>query len=312
MDLVALPDSRLPGAPTPPPQKKASTADVLRGGKGSGRVTPAPQPLSGAAGATVGLRQISVAQFRLNVPVTEGAETPPVVSPVSDALPPVVPPAAETNPPAPGAGENPLASLRNAIEGNQLLQPVSRRALITLLDAAGGDVAKARENIENWYNSSMDRVSSWYKRRAQLTIFFVGIFVAIAVNVDTITVAKRLSTDDGLRESLVAASDAYAKANASPSPAPTPDPNVTLPSPPACQEDANSVECTRATAILKACQDENSPKCKYLSNQEQLRTLGYPSDGKVRMIPSGNGRVQISSKQADGGSSSSGTGWAGF
>ena len=51
----------------------------------------------------------------------------------------------------------------------------------------------------------MDRVSSWYKRRAQLTILVIGLFVAITVNVDTITVAKRLSTDDGLRDSLVAA-----------------------------------------------------------------------------------------------------------
>ena len=209
MDLVALPNSRLPGAPTPSPQKKASSAEASSAEAKAADASPlAPQPPSGAAGATVGLRQISVAQFRMDVPATEGAEIPPVVPLVSDAPPPVVPPAAETNPPAPGAGENPLTSLRNAIQGNQLLQPVSRRALITLLDAAGGDVAKARENIENWYNSSMDRVSSWYKRRAQLTIFFVGIFVAIAVNVDTITVAKRLSTDDGLRDSLVAASDA--------------------------------------------------------------------------------------------------------
>ena len=277
MDIVALPDSRLPGAPTPSPQKKTSSADAPPADAKAADASPlAAQPPSGAAGATVGLRQLSVAQFRLNVPATEGAEIPPLVSTVSNAPPSAAPPAAEPSPPAPGAGENPLTTLRNAIEGNQLLQPVSRRALIMLLDAAGGDVAKARENIENWYNSSMDRVSSWYKRRAQLTIFFVGVFVAIAVNVDTITVAKRLSTDDGLRDSLVAASDAYAKANASPSPAPTPDSNASLPSPPACVEDANSVECTRATAIQKACQDENSPKCKYLSNQEQLRTLGLP------------------------------------
>ena len=110
--------------------------------------------------------------------------------------------------------KNPFDPLRNAIENNPILEDVSRRSLITLVDAAGGDVAKARENIENWFNSSMDRVSSWYKRRAQLTLLFIGLFVAIAVNVDTLTVAKRLSTDDGLRDSLVAAASEYAKANA--------------------------------------------------------------------------------------------------
>lgn len=79
-------------------------------------------------------------------------------------------------------------------------------------------MARVRENIEGWYNASMDRVSSWYKRRAQVTILILGLFIAITVNVDTITIAKRLSTDKALRESLIAAADAYAKENA-PAPA---------------------------------------------------------------------------------------------
>ena len=225
MDLVALPESNLPGAQ----EKTGSTDQASAEPKAPKKAepatasTPVTQPQSGAAGATLGFRApLSVAQLRLNVPPTEGAKTPPGESPAGGTPPPGEPPAGGTQKSDSVPGKDPFTTLRNAIEGNQQLKPVSRRALITLLDAAGGDVAKARENIENWFNSSMDRVSSWYKRRAQLTIFFVGLFVAMAVNVDTITVAKRLSTDDGLRDSLVAAADAYAKANASPSATPTP------------------------------------------------------------------------------------------
>ena len=50
----------------------------------------------------------------------------------------------------------------------------------------------------------MDRVSGWYKRRVQLMLFLVGLFVAIVLNIDTITTATRLMNDDTLRDSLVA------------------------------------------------------------------------------------------------------------
>jgi len=81
---------------------------------------------------------------------------------------------------APGDVDNPLTRLREAIATSPLFPdlplssplsealPNPKQALIALLDAAGDDVAKARENIETWFNSSMDRVSSWYKRRTQV------------------------------------------------------------------------------------------------------------------------------------------------
>lgn len=138
---------------------------------------------------------------------------------------------------APGATNNPLTPLRKAIAGSDLLKGEDTKgvqdALIALVDAAGSDVAKARENIENWYNNSMDRVSSWYKRRTQIVILIVGLFIAVTVNADTITMVRRLSTDKALRESLVSAAQEYAKAHASPaaaatastSPAPTTAPS---------------------------------------------------------------------------------------
>lgn len=122
----------------------------------------------------------------------------------------VVNPAATSpmlSPPAP----NPLQPLREAI--SQLPYEPTRRALLAIVDAAGNDAGKARENIENWFNSSMDRVSGWYKRRSQIIILALGFIVAIALNADSVTLVKRLWTDKALRDSLVAVAEVYAKEN---------------------------------------------------------------------------------------------------
>jgi hypothetical protein len=148
---------------------------------------------------------------------TAGATPPPPNFEVTLATVPP-PPLPVTNP------ANPLTPLRDAIGTNPLLTEHAKVALTSLLDAAGSDVAKARENIETWFNTSMDRVSSWYKRRTQVVILIVGLFVTVAINADTITMVRKLSTDKALRESLVAAAQEYAKANASPEPAATSSP----------------------------------------------------------------------------------------
>jgi len=102
-----------------------------------------------------------------------------------------------------------VTHLRDAVE-RAAVGP-ARTALLALLDAAGDDAAKARENIENWYNSAMDRVSGMYKRRAQWSIILLGLGVAIALNADTIYVVRALANDATLRASLVTAAQEYAK-----------------------------------------------------------------------------------------------------
>ncbi|MBV9304384.1 MAG: hypothetical protein JOY62_05855 [Acidobacteriaceae bacterium] len=88
-----------------------------------------------------------------------------------------------------------------------------RPALLALIDASGGDVNRFRESIEGWYNNAMDRVSGWYKRRAQFIIFFVGLAVTATLNVDTVEIVNRLATDPAVRSSLVATAQEYAKSS---------------------------------------------------------------------------------------------------
>jgi len=87
-----------------------------------------------------------------------------------------------------------------------------RQGLLCLVNAAGVDAARARENIEDWYNSSMDRVSGAYKRRTQFAIFCIGLVATVAVNADSIAIAKRLSTNKTLASAVADSAAAYVAA----------------------------------------------------------------------------------------------------
>jgi hypothetical protein len=80
-----------------------------------------------------------------------------------------------------------------------------RTALLTLIDEADGDIAKARKNIEEWYEAMMDRVAGWYKRSTSVLLLILGFAIAALVNADTISIARTLARDGALRSSIVGA-----------------------------------------------------------------------------------------------------------
>jgi hypothetical protein len=78
-------------------------------------------------------------------------------------------------------------------------------SLLSLVDSAQGDIELARARVENWYDDTMERVSGWYKRRAQKIIFGLGLALCIVLNADTLMIVKELWNDDALRASVVSA-----------------------------------------------------------------------------------------------------------
>jgi hypothetical protein len=77
-----------------------------------------------------------------------------------------------------------------------------------LVSAANGDVQQARLNIENWFNSSMDRVSGGYKARTQKILFCLGAVVTLLLNADSINIFHKLSKSKDLQAIVSAASSA--------------------------------------------------------------------------------------------------------
>jgi len=79
-----------------------------------------------------------------------------------------------------------------------------QRAVRTALDWSGGDIENAKTHLEEWFNSSMDRVSGWYKRRTQIILFLLGLAAACTFNIDAVHVTKRLILDKSLRAAVIA------------------------------------------------------------------------------------------------------------
>jgi len=96
-----------------------------------------------------------------------------------------------------------LESIRRGAADIQ--SPQIQRVLLAAVDTAQGDLDKAQKSIEDWYDSSMDRVSGWYKRSTQKMILSIGLLVAMTMNIDSLAIIGDLYKTDATRAALVAA-----------------------------------------------------------------------------------------------------------
>jgi hypothetical protein len=80
-----------------------------------------------------------------------------------------------------------------------------QRALLTAVDHANGDLGKAREHLEAWYNSAMDRVSGWYRRSTHWALFFIAIALTVSLNINTLSIADYLYRHTAERGVIVSA-----------------------------------------------------------------------------------------------------------
>lgn len=83
---------------------------------------------------------------------------------------------------------------------NKLDRKIPTQAfLYNLIEEANNDINALKRLLEDWFNETMDRVAGWYKKRIQLITFIIGGILAFSMNVDTIAIAKQLSSDDKAR-----------------------------------------------------------------------------------------------------------------
>jgi hypothetical protein len=150
-------------------------------------------------------------------------------------------------------GANPLVSFRATVSALPADAPAApiKKALLALIDDAQGDVNKLRANIENWYDAAMDRVSGWYKRRVHAIILVLGLVIAVALNADSAYIARHLSTDPALRNSLVSVSQVYAQKE-------------------------NGGEAGKQTPGQPAQPAGESAQTRFDNNLQQLKELGLP------------------------------------
>jgi cell division septation protein DedD len=185
-------------------------------------------------------------------------------------------------PTPPGDVPSPLQPLRDAIGKIEIEQ--TRKALLVLVDAAGNDVGKVRENIEAWFNSSMDRVSGWYKRRSQSLLLLIGFLAAVALNIDAVYLVRHLSTDKTARDSLVKAAENYSKpkSDASASSAPPDSVSSTMATSPVAPGTSKATKAAPPSARPKAAA---TPPAAKAATPAQPSVLPGPVAPKTEPTP---------------------------
>jgi hypothetical protein len=112
-------------------------------------------------------------------------------------------------PPDPEKGSKTIDQIRRSVE--KIENEGLRKNILIALDEAGNNIHQARQNIEEWFDEGMERVSGWYKRKIQWITLGYALLITVFLNVDTLAVTNALYRDSTLRAGMVAAAQEMAK-----------------------------------------------------------------------------------------------------
>jgi hypothetical protein len=123
--------------------------------------------------------------------------------------------------PAGGRRTNPkIDQLRLGVAAMSIIHPRFKQTVRVLLSALDDEEAtsesilsRANQGIVDWFNSSMDRLSGWYKRRSQWVAAIIGIAIVFLVNADSVFLANQLWHESMLRDALATEATAIATQN---------------------------------------------------------------------------------------------------
>ncbi len=102
-----------------------------------------------------------------------------------------------------------LTQLRRGVIALGVISPELNQTLSSLLlnveqyvTQGETNLAQARKNVEKWFNDSMDRVSGVFKRYSQVIALIIGFFIALLLNVDSISLTGYLWREPSVRQVL--------------------------------------------------------------------------------------------------------------
>ena len=106
-------------------------------------------------------------------------------------------------------GDDAFTTLRRGVAALSVISPEVNQtlnALLLNLEEYVGEqeskLAKARQNVEKWFDDSMDRVSGVFKRYSQWMALIIGLILAALLNVDSIDLTLYLWREPAVREAL--------------------------------------------------------------------------------------------------------------
>ncbi len=105
-------------------------------------------------------------------------------------------------------------------EAEKILGPQTADYIRSVLEDCKSTVTDTKEQVtafkaqlENWFDSTMEQTTEWYKQRMQKILLIIGFIMAWIFNVDTFTVIKKLSYDKDARDQVVALASSYIENN---------------------------------------------------------------------------------------------------
>jgi hypothetical protein len=93
-----------------------------------------------------------------------------------------------------------LPSLRHVV--SQIEDDNVRAVAEQLSGKAAKNIDELRSELERWFDAQMERVSGWYKRRAQLGIVIVATVLTCVMHIDSVLIAQHLWQDESMRSAL--------------------------------------------------------------------------------------------------------------
>jgi hypothetical protein len=103
-----------------------------------------------------------------------------------------------------------ITRIRAGVTALSITHPQLKQTLYAIMNSMPqsiwqkeNELELVRDNIEEWFNNAMNRLTGWYKRRSLITTLLVGILLATIVNVDSINLISRLWREPDLRIAIL-------------------------------------------------------------------------------------------------------------
>ena len=111
------------------------------------------------------------------------------------------------------ADEDPVKLIERGAEALESVGEVREvvMAVVAKVKRAEGEASDALDkvtaDVSVWYDSRMDALSGWYRRRSRIVGFLIALVVVAAFNVDAVRLPRELWTNENVRSAVVAIAD---------------------------------------------------------------------------------------------------------
>ncbi len=80
----------------------------------------------------------------------------------------------------------------------------AKAIILDLCARSGTEVTAFRTGLEAWFNTFEDQVTAWYKQKTHIVVTAMSVVLVGAMNIDTMALARQLSSDTKVRAVVVA------------------------------------------------------------------------------------------------------------